>query len=131
MQKFTAKQRYIVHMEKKFIALLCLLFSLSSSAQENLLKSGPMVGYSDFREALIWVQTTETASVKIGYFTSDENEKCCQNGRATPNYIKQRITISVTVTLVSSFMMIVTLVINISRRNIFHGIWRLGQNTDT
>lgn len=57
------------------IFILLLLFTSSVVAQENLLKSGPMVGYSDFREALIWVQTTEPASVKIGYFTDKEKER--------------------------------------------------------
>ncbi|WP_430412264.1 alkaline phosphatase D family protein [Kordia sp.] len=61
----------------KNIVLSCLfvLCSFVSFAQESLLQSGPMVGYSDFREALIWVQTTKPASVKIGYFTTGETEK--------------------------------------------------------
>ncbi|MBF4983273.1 alkaline phosphatase family protein, partial [Nonlabens mediterrranea] len=42
-------------------------------SQDSLLQSGPMVGYSDYREALIWVQTKEPANVKIGYFTGDED----------------------------------------------------------
>jgi alkaline phosphatase D len=58
---------------KKLIFLL--LFANIIFAQEKYLKSGPMVGYSDFREALIWVQTTEPAAVKIGYFTTDEKER--------------------------------------------------------
>ncbi|MEM6686710.1 MAG: alkaline phosphatase D family protein [Bacteroidota bacterium] len=55
-----------------FFFFLCASVSI---AQENLLQSGPMVGYSDFREALIWVQTTESAAVKIGYFADNETEK--------------------------------------------------------
>ena len=62
-------------MKKNLITLLCLFITLVSVAQENLLQSGPMVGYSDFREALIWVQTTEAAEVKIGYFAAGETEK--------------------------------------------------------
>lgn len=62
-------------MKKNLITLLCLFITLVSVAQENLLQSGPMVGYSDFREALIWVQTTEAAEVKIGYFATGETEK--------------------------------------------------------
>ncbi|EDP94203.1 alkaline phosphatase D family protein [Kordia algicida OT-1] len=62
-------------MKKNLITLLCLFITLTSVAQENLLQSGPMVGYSDFREALIWVQTTEAAEVKIGYFAAGETEK--------------------------------------------------------
>ncbi len=48
-----------------FIFLLNL--AISVSAQESLLQSGPMVGYSDFREVLIWVQTNSSAEVKIEY----------------------------------------------------------------
>jgi alkaline phosphatase D len=62
-------------MKKNFITLWYFLSVLVSVAQENLLQSGPMVGYSDFREALIWVQTTAAAKVKIGYFTENETEK--------------------------------------------------------
>jgi alkaline phosphatase D len=36
-------------------------------AQEKLLKSGPMVGYSSMREVLLWVQTTEKAKVHFEY----------------------------------------------------------------
>ena len=69
----------------KNIVLSCLfvLCSFLSFAQESLLQSGPMVGYSDFREALIWVQTTKPASVKIGYFTTNEAEKFTQTVQTT------------------------------------------------
>ena len=56
----------------RFIKLVVLLFfSVTLLAQENLLKSGPMLGYSGFREVLIWVQTTEPAAVKIEYSNAD------------------------------------------------------------
>ncbi|WP_046746027.1 alkaline phosphatase D family protein [Kordia zhangzhouensis] len=61
--------------KKKFMCILCLFCTLWIIAQESLLRSGPMVGYSDFREALIWVQTTAPAKVKIGYFATGETEK--------------------------------------------------------
>ncbi len=69
----------------KNIVLSCLfaLCSFLGFAQEALLQSGPMVGYSDFREALIWVQTTEPANVKIGYFTTGETEKFTKNVQTT------------------------------------------------
>lgn len=62
-------------MKKIVLLFLCIVSSFVSIAQESLLQSGPMVGYSDFREALIWVQTTAPAEVKIGYFTTGEQEK--------------------------------------------------------
>lgn len=40
-----------------------------------MLQSGPMVGYSDYREVLIWVQTKEPAEVKIGYYADGEKER--------------------------------------------------------
>ncbi|QHI36274.1 hypothetical protein IMCC3317_16340 [Kordia antarctica] len=70
-------------MKNILLSCLFLVFSFVSIAQENLLQSGPMVGYSDFREALIWVQTTKPANVKIGYFASDENEKFTKNIQTT------------------------------------------------
>ncbi len=52
-------------------------------AQNSLLQSGPMVGYSAYREALIWVQTTEEANVKIGYFAEGEVERFTTPQQAT------------------------------------------------
>jgi alkaline phosphatase D len=70
-------------MKNIILSCLFIVFSFVSVAQETLLKSGPMVGYSDFREALIWIQTTEPSAVKIGYFTSDENEKFTETIQTT------------------------------------------------
>jgi len=50
-----------------------LTFALTSQfvvAQEVQIKSGPMVAYSTMKEVLIWVQTTEDASVKVHYWPS-------------------------------------------------------------
>jgi alkaline phosphatase D len=55
--------------------LLFLLFFNLSSAQKDLLQAGPMLGYSDFREVLIWVQTTEEADVVIAYTNKDGEKK--------------------------------------------------------
>jgi alkaline phosphatase D len=45
-----------------------LLFSQLVFAQQSLLKSGPMVGYSEMREVQLWLQTKESARVKIAYW---------------------------------------------------------------
>ncbi|GGG15584.1 alkaline phosphatase [Dokdonia pacifica] len=58
-----------------FIFLVSVFISVATFAQADLLQSGPMVGYSDFREALIWVQTKAPADVKIGYFAQGEKER--------------------------------------------------------
>ncbi|KAB8153344.1 alkaline phosphatase family protein [Kordia sp. TARA_039_SRF] len=70
-------------MKKNAILLLFFLCVNFTFAQKELLQSGPMVGYSDFREALIWVQTTAPAEVKIGYFTENETEKFTESVQTT------------------------------------------------
>ncbi|WP_299214428.1 alkaline phosphatase D family protein [uncultured Dokdonia sp.] len=57
------------------ISVSVFLSPEQAGAQANLLQSGPMVGYSDFREVLIWVQTNAPADVKIGYFAQGEKER--------------------------------------------------------
>jgi alkaline phosphatase D len=42
-----------------------LLFTLTSLAQ---VQSGPMVGYSEMREVLLWIQTKQAAKVKFMYW---------------------------------------------------------------
>lgn len=59
---------------KQFI-LFFLIFTQSLFAQQELLQSGPMLGYSAFREVLVWVQTKEDAVVKIGYNLEGQNEQ--------------------------------------------------------
>jgi alkaline phosphatase D len=56
---------------KKFIQLFFILFLSYGFSQNNLLQSGPMVGYCEMKEAVIWLQTKENASVKIEYFAID------------------------------------------------------------
>lgn len=59
---------------RNLVLTLCfwLMAALSVLAQADLLQSGPMVGYSSMREALLWVQTTESAEV---YFTYRHGEE--------------------------------------------------------
>lgn len=55
--------------------ILLLLISASlAMAQKSLLQAGPMLGYSQMREALVWVQTTESADVQIKYFLNKDSE---------------------------------------------------------
>ncbi len=60
-----------------------LLLSLPSFANPEKLQSGPMVGYSEMKESLLWVQTKTKAKVKFIYwdkqnptqkFQTDEEE---------------------------------------------------------
>ncbi len=49
-------------------ALLLAVAAPFATAQENLLQSGPMLGYSDMFEVLLWAQTTAPAEVNIVYW---------------------------------------------------------------
>lgn len=59
------------------IILIFVLFSFyqSSFAQNSLLQSGPMVGYSAMKEVLLWVQTTQPASVYFEYWDKNTPQK--------------------------------------------------------
>ena len=43
--------------------------------QSKLIKSGPMVGYSDAYEVALWLQTKEEANIQFAYWPVGEPEK--------------------------------------------------------
>ncbi len=55
--------------------ILIITFTFSIVYGQNLIQSGPMLGYADMREALIWVQTQNSAKVQIEYFEDKKPEK--------------------------------------------------------
>jgi alkaline phosphatase D len=61
------------------IFILLILFGLNNSpvsAQNNsLLQSGPMLGYSEMQESLIWVQTVKEAAVYALYHEKDSKSR--------------------------------------------------------
>lgn len=61
-------------MKKYSFFLFFAFLSIGLYAQSSLLQSGPMLGYSEMTEVLIWVQTKESAKVQIEYW-SKENPK--------------------------------------------------------
>ncbi len=61
-------------MIKKFFYLTILVFSSITCIAQDLVQSGPMVGYSSMKEALLWVQTKKSAEVHFEYFEK-ENPK--------------------------------------------------------
>lgn len=71
---------------KYLFPILAFLAGFSASAQ-NLVKSGPMPGYSDHREVALWVQTSKEALVqfrfreegKTGAFRKTESRKTTKN----------------------------------------------------
>ena len=53
---------------KKFCIVLLSFFALMNlNAAGDLVRSGPMLGYSEMREVMIWLQTNDQASVQIKY----------------------------------------------------------------
>lgn len=59
-------------MNKIIISILLIAAQFTAVAQNKLLQSGPMVGYSEMLEVAIWVQTTKTANVSIAYWQDNE-----------------------------------------------------------
>jgi alkaline phosphatase D len=62
---------------KKTLSLISLLLLASGAliAQKSLLQSGPMAGYSEMREVLLWVQTKEPATVQFSYWPQADPKK--------------------------------------------------------
>mgnify|MGYP005673075589 FL=1 len=56
--------------KKMRLSLVFCLLVISCYAQD-LMKSGPMVGYSTMQEVLLWVQTSENAKVHFEYYEMD------------------------------------------------------------
>jgi alkaline phosphatase D len=59
-------------MKQNLAAAVLLLVPLLASAQEKLLRAGPMVGYSEMREVALWVQTTGPAKVRFAYWDREK-----------------------------------------------------------
>ncbi|MBS4059169.1 MAG: alkaline phosphatase family protein [Bacteroidetes bacterium] len=57
-----------------FTTSILLLISLFLQAQHPLLQSGPMLGYSEMREVMLWVQTNEEAQLHILYYPKDGSD---------------------------------------------------------
>ncbi len=56
-----------------FTCFIFFLFTFAPSAQTTtLLQSGPMVGYSEMQEVLLWVQTKKAAKVQIRYWVASK-----------------------------------------------------------
>jgi len=60
----------------KFLIVISAFFILNSlSAQEVSLLNGPMLGYTNHREAAIWLQTHEEAEVELTYHELNAKKK--------------------------------------------------------
>jgi alkaline phosphatase D len=57
----------------RFLFIFLLIASaMTALAQESILRSGPMVGYGEQREVMLWVQTTRPAGVQLRYWPVDQ-----------------------------------------------------------
>ncbi|MBK9290705.1 MAG: alkaline phosphatase family protein [Bacteroidetes bacterium] len=61
--------KHLLHQLTLFVFLF--LPAMDVFAQHPKLQSGPMPGYSEMREAVVWVQTTEAATVQMRYYPLD------------------------------------------------------------
>ena len=59
----------IITKKIRLALISCLIFTPLYA--QDLINSGPMVGYSTMQEVLLWVQTSENAKVHFEYY---ENE---------------------------------------------------------
>ncbi|MCD4795305.1 MAG: alkaline phosphatase family protein [Bacteroidales bacterium] len=61
---------------KSKLILLAILFlqTIIITAQKNLLQSGPMIGYSEMKEVMLWVQTNKKSEVYILYYSKSQPE---------------------------------------------------------
>ncbi|MCK8520106.1 alkaline phosphatase family protein [Aquimarina sp. D1M17] len=59
-------------MKKKLFFIVLVLMTGSLALAQDLVQSGPMVGYSTMREVLLWVQTTKTAQVHFEYYEKEQ-----------------------------------------------------------
>jgi len=64
---------------KHFILGLVLLAGQHLCAQDNLLQSGPMVGYSTMREVALWVQTKGETTVYYRFWDENKPETVYQS----------------------------------------------------
>lgn len=60
---------------KSYLFILLIAVFISSCNRKELLKSGPMPGYSEMSEVSIWVQTTKDAHVKIIFWPENQRNK--------------------------------------------------------
>lgn len=63
--------------------MLFLFFSITTTAQKSMLQSGPMVGYSEIKEAVLWAQTKQSAKVHFTYWEEGKSAEKLQTDAIT------------------------------------------------
>jgi len=76
--------------KQSFFIILFLLISIASFAQKSVLQSGPMLGYSEMREVLLWVQTNDIAEVSFAYWIKDSLDTKPENIFYTPSVLTNK-----------------------------------------
>ncbi len=56
---------------KKIFFLIVVFFFTTSFSQNKIINAGPMVGYCEMKEAMIWLQTNQNVPLQIEYFAID------------------------------------------------------------
>ncbi|KAA3626620.1 MAG: alkaline phosphatase family protein [Bacteroidetes bacterium] len=60
---------------KKILVLIVFVLAVTAShAQKSFLQSGPMLGYCEMKEVMLWVQTNAAAEVHFVYWEQDNPE---------------------------------------------------------
>lgn len=77
--------------QKAFFLLICLVYSVTGYTQSHLLLSGPMVGYTDFFETLIWVQVKQKANVHIKYWQKENKKDVFSSEKQSADPLKAHI----------------------------------------
>ncbi|MCF8260962.1 MAG: alkaline phosphatase family protein [Melioribacteraceae bacterium] len=60
-------------MKAKALIFSLLLVTSTIYSQKSLIQSGPMVGYSQMMESVVWIQTNESADVKMNYWLKGDS----------------------------------------------------------
>lgn len=70
-------------MKKLILTSFILFLTTAIIAQVEFLQSGPMVGYSTMKEALLWVQTNKEATVYFEYWNCETPSKVFKTSKMT------------------------------------------------
>ncbi len=60
---------------KKNLLILFITLVINLNAQDARIQSGPMLGYSEMKEVVIWIQTKAAYEVQISYWNTDDKAK--------------------------------------------------------
>lgn len=69
------KPKRLIKQSLSFVICSTFFFNNPSYSNPEKLQSGPMVGYSEMRETLLWAQTKKEAKVKFIYWDKNEPNK--------------------------------------------------------